>query len=82
MQSRFKSGKIEIRISKYPVPMVNFFHNNQFWFATDNPKSLLDVSKVIAEFAKALNQEEKKMWEDTAKQVNKIQKKNEKNNSD
>lgn len=37
--------------------MVEIYHGNDFWLSTSNPKTLLSVSRVIAEFATALNDE-------------------------
>ena len=37
--------------------MVEIYSKNVLWMATSSPNNLLDVSKVIAEFAKELNDE-------------------------
>ena len=54
---KFQSGQIKLLVKSLPVPMVEIYSKNVLWMATSNPKSLLDVSKVIAEFAKELNDE-------------------------
>lgn len=40
--------------------MVEIYNENTLWFSTNNPSVLMDVSGVIADFAKALNEEGKK----------------------
>lgn len=71
METKFQSKGIKLLVKSLPVPSVEIFNNGRFWFSTTNPNTLLDVSKVIAEFAKALNEEGIKMAEEHNKQFKK-----------
>ena len=60
MKSKFKDGHVTLVLKENPVQIVEIHKDKTLLFGTDNPETLLSVSKVIADFAKALRDEEKK----------------------
>jgi uncharacterized UPF0160 family protein len=57
MKTSFKSGNIKLIVKKYPAQSVDILDNGKVLFGTSNPNTLLNISKVIASFAKELNNE-------------------------
>lgn len=60
MKTKFQSGQIKLLVKKYPVLSIEIYNRDDLWFGTNNPSVLLDISKVIAQLAKELNEESKK----------------------
>jgi hypothetical protein len=59
MKRKFKDGNITLKITLKPVQSVEIYNKKDLLFGTDSPSTLLSISKVIADFAKELNEESK-----------------------
>ena len=61
MQTLFRSGDVKLNAKlSTGIPELEISNKGIFLFATSNPKTLMDISKVIADFATELNKETQK----------------------